>query len=439
MTVEKKIFVKTYGCQMNVYDSERMVSAMKPSGYVETKSAEDADLILLNTCHIREKAAEKIYSELGRMKSLKANKPDLKIGVAGCVAQAEGKEIMVRQPAVDLVVGPQSYHRLPTMMKTVNKGKRALDTEFPEEDKFDHLPTDLTKRSSPSAFLTVQEGCDKFCAFCVVPYTRGVEVSRSPEKIIDEANSLVDRGVVEINLLGQNVNAYSQNGFGVKFNLSKLIWKLSEIDGLKRIRFTTSHPNDMTEDLIEAHGSCSKLMPYLHLPVQSGSDSILKKMNRKHTADDYRKIIEKFRKVRPDLLLSGDFIVGFPGETDKDFLETLQLVKDIKYGQSYSFKYSSRPGTPAANREEVCESLKKDRLAELQLLLSKQQMDIQKSMIGKEVKVLFEKPGRLNNQMGGKSEYLHAVHVIGSSLKKGDIKSVKIINTEANSLGGVLI
>ena len=439
MTVEKKIFVKTYGCQMNVYDSERMVSAMKPSGYVETKSAEDADLILLNTCHIREKAAEKIYSELGRMKSLKANKPDLKIGVAGCVAQAEGKEIMVRQPAVDLVVGPQSYHRLPTMMKTVNKGKRALDTEFPEEDKFDHLPTDLTKRSSPSAFLTVQEGCDKFCAFCVVPYTRGVEVSRSPEKIVDEANSLVDRGVVEINLLGQNVNAYSQNGFGVKFNLSKLIWKLSEIDGLKRIRFTTSHPNDMTEDLIEAHGSCSKLMPYLHLPVQSGSDSILKKMNRKHTADDYRKIIEKFRKVRPDLLLSGDFIVGFPGETDKDFLETLQLVKDIKYGQSYSFKYSSRPGTPAANREEVCESLKKDRLAELQLLLSKQQMDIQKSMIGKEVKVLFEKPGRLNNQMGGKSEYLHAVHVIGSSLKKGDIKSVKIINTEANSLGGVLI
>ena len=424
---------------MNVYDSERMVSAMKPSGYVETKSAEDADLILLNTCHIREKAAEKIYSELGRMKSLKANKPDLKIGVAGCVAQAEGKEIMVRQPAVDLVVGPQSYHRLPTMMKTVNEGKRALDTEFPEEDKFDHLPKDLTKRSSPTAFLTVQEGCDKFCAFCVVPYTRGVEVSRSPEKIIDEANSLVDRGVVEINLLGQNVNAYSQNGFGVKFNLSKLIWKLSEIDGLKRIRFTTSHPNDMTEDLIEAHGSCSKLMPYLHLPVQSGSDSILKKMNRKHTADDYRKIIEKFRKVRPDLLLSGDFIVGFPGETDKDFLETLQLVKDIKYGQSYSFKYSSRPGTPAANREEVCESLKKERLAELQLLLSEQQMDIQKSMIGKEVKVLFEKPGRLNNQMGGKSEYLHAVHVIGGSIKKGDIKLVKIINTEANSLGGVLI
>lgn len=439
MTVEKKIFVKTYGCQMNVYDSERMVSAMKPSGYVETKSAEDADLILLNTCHIREKAAEKIYSELGRMKSLKANKPDLKIGVAGCVAQAEGKEIMVRQPAVDLVVGPQSYHRLPTMMRTVNKGIRAIDTEFPEEDKFDHLPKDLTKRSSPSAFLTVQEGCDKFCAFCVVPYTRGVEVSRSPEKIIDEANSLVDRGVVEINLLGQNVNAYSQNGFGVKFNLSKLIWKLSEIDGLKRIRFTTSHPNDMTEDLIEAHGSCSKLMPYLHLPVQSGSDSILKKMNRKHTADDYRKIIEKFRKVRPDLLLSGDFIVGFPGETDKDFLETLQLVKDIKYGQSYSFKYSSRPGTPAANREEVCESLKKERLAELQLLLSEQQMDIQKSMIGKEVKVLFEKPGRLNNQMGGKSEYLHAVHVIGGSIKKGDIKLVKIINTEANSLGGVLI
>jgi len=439
MTVEKKIFVKTYGCQMNVYDSERMVSAMKPSGYLETKFPEDADLILLNTCHIREKAAEKIYSELGRMKSLKSQKPDLKIGVAGCVAQAEGKEIMVRQPAVDLVVGPQSYHRLPSMMKTVNNGNRALDTEFPEEDKFDYLPKDFTKRSSPSAFLTVQEGCDKFCAFCVVPYTRGVEASRSPEKIIDEAKSLVDRGVVEINLLGQNVNAYSQNAFGKKFNLSRLIWKLSEINGLERIRFTTSHPNDMTEDLIEAHGNCNKLMPYLHLPVQSGSDSILKKMNRKHTSDDYRKIIEKLRKVKPDLLLSGDFIVGFPGETDQDFLETLRLVRDVQYGQSYSFKYSSRPGTPAASREEVSESLKKERLAELQLLLSEQQMAIQNSMIGKEVKVLFEKPGKLNDQMGGKSEYFHAVHVIGRSIKKGDIKRVKIINTETNSLGGVLV
>ena len=412
---------------------------MKPSGYVETKSPEKADLILLNTCHIREKAAEKIYSELGRMKALKLENPDLKIGVAGCVAQAEGKEIMIRQPAVDLVVGPQSYHRLPSMMKKVDKGIRALDTEFPEENKFDYLPKDLTKRSSPTAFLTVQEGCDKFCAFCVVPYTRGVEVSRPPETIIEEAKSLIDRGVVEINLLGQNVNAYSRVSSGQNFNLSKLIWRLSEIEGLERIRFTTSHPNDMSDDLIEAHQYCKKLMPYLHLPVQSGSDSILKKMNRKHTSDDYREIIEKLRNAKPDLLLSGDFIVGFPGETEADFMETLRLVKDIKYGQSYSFKYSARPGTPAANREDVCEEVKKERLAELQLLLTEQQMEIQKSMIGKEVKVLFEKPGRLKDQMGGKSEYLHAVHVIGKSIQKGDIKRVKIINSEKNSLGGILI
>ena len=439
MATEKKVFVKTYGCQMNVYDSERMVSVMKPSGYVETKSPEKADLILLNTCHIREKAAEKIYSELGRMKALKLENPDLKIGVAGCVAQAEGKEIMIRQPAVDLVVGPQSYHRLPSMMKKVDKGIRALDTEFPEENKFDYLPKDLTKRSSPTAFLTVQEGCDKFCAFCVVPYTRGVEVSRPPETIIEEAKSLIDRGVVEINLLGQNVNAYSQVSYGQNFNLSKLIWRLSEIEGLERIRFTTSHPNDMSDDLIEAHQYCKKLMPYLHLPVQSGSDSILKKMNRKHTSDDYREIIEKLRNAKPDLLLSGDFIVGFPGETEADFMETLRLVKDIKYGQSYSFKYSARPGTPAASREDVSEEVKKERLAELQLLLTEQQMEIQKSMIGKEVKVLFEKPGRLKDQMGGKSEYLHAVHVIGKSIQKGDIKRVKIINSEKNSLGGILI
>jgi tRNA-2-methylthio-N6-dimethylallyladenosine synthase len=273
----------------------------------------------------------------------------------------------------------------------------------------------------------------------VVPYTRGVEVSRPPETIIEEAKSLIDRGVVEINLLGQNVNAYSQVSYGQNFNLSKLIWRLSEIEGLERIRFTTSHPNDMSDDLIEAHQYCKKLMPYLHLPVQSGSDSILKKMNRKHTSDDYREIIEKLRNAKPDLLLSGDFIVGFPGETEADFMETLRLVKDIKYGQSYSFKYSARPGTPAASREDVCEEVKKERLAELQLLLTEQQMEIQKSMIGKEVKVLFEKPGRLKDQMGGKSEYLHAVHVIGKSIQKGDIKKVKIINSEKNSLGGILI
>jgi len=432
----KKVFVKTYGCQMNVYDSERMISAMEPSGYVETKSKEEADLILLNTCHIREKAAEKIYSELGRLKFLKEDNPDLKIGVAGCVAQAEGEEIMIRQPAVDLVVGPQSYHRLPSMVKTVTNGKRALNTEFPEENKFDHLPKDLKRRNNPTAFLTVQEGCDKFCAFCVVPYTRGVEVSRSPEKIIEEARSLVDRGVVEITLLGQNVNAYSNSHSGESYTLSKLIWKLSDISNLQRIRFTTSHPNDMSQDLIDAHRDCEKLMPYLHLPVQSGSDHVLKKMNRKHTADDYRRIIDKLRKARPDLLLSGDFIVGFPGETDEDFLDTLRLIKDIEYGQSYSFKYSARPGTPAANREEISEIVKKERLVELQTLLKEQQIRLQKKMIGREVKVLFEKPGRLAGQMVGKSEYLHAVHVTGDRIRSGDINKVRIITSETNSLSG---
>lgn len=421
---------------MNVYDSERMISAMEPSGYVETKSKEEADLILLNTCHIREKAAEKIYSELGRLKFLKEDNPDLKIGVAGCVAQAEGEEIMIRQPAVDLVVGPQSYHRLPSMVKTVTNGKRALNTEFPEENKFDHLPKDLKRRNNPTAFLTVQEGCDKFCAFCVVPYTRGVEVSRSPEKIIEEARSLVDRGVVEITLLGQNVNAYSNSHSGESYTLSKLIWKLSDISNLQRIRFTTSHPNDMSQDLIDAHRDCEKLMPYLHLPVQSGSDHVLKKMNRKHTADDYRRIIDKLRKARPDLLLSGDFIVGFPGETDEDFLDTLRLIKDIEYGQSYSFKYSARPGTPAANREEISEIVKKERLVELQTLLKEQQIRLQKKMIGREVNVLFEKPGRLAGQMVGKSEYLHAVHVTGDRIRSGDINKVRIITSETNSLSG---
>ena len=434
----KKVFVKTYGCQMNVYDSERMVSAMEPSGYVETKTKEEADLILLNTCHIREKAAEKIYSELGRLKFLKEDNPDLKIGVAGCVAQAEGEEIMIRQPAVDLVVGPQSYHRLPSLMKTVGLGQRALDTEFPEEDKFDHLPKDLKLRSNPTAFLTVQEGCDKFCAFCVVPYTRGVEVSRCPEKIVEEAKSLVERGVVEITLLGQNVNAYSYNHSGIQYGLSKLIWRLSDISKLQRIRFTTSHPNDMSQDLIDAHKHCDKLMPYLHLPVQSGSDNILKKMNRKHTADDYRRIIDKLRSARPDLLLSGDFIVGFPGETDEDFLDTLKLIKDVEYGQSYSFKYSARPGTPAANREEISEDIKKERLAELQKLLKEQQIKIQKDMIGKEVNVLFEKPGRFSDQMVGKSDYLHAVHVTESKIRPGDIYKVKIVNSETNSLSGII-
>ena len=347
----KKLYIKTYGCQMNVYDSERMSEALGGSGYVETTSPDDADMILLNTCHIREKAAEKIYSELGRYKGLKAEKPDLKIGVAGCVAQAEGQEIIRRQPMVDLVVGPQSYHRLPELEAKAGGGVKALDTDFPEEDKFEHLKARPKAARGPTAFLTVQEGCDKFCAFCVVPYTRGAEVSRPVARILDEARDLTERGVAEITLLGQNVNAYHGEGpDGQDWTLARLIRELAKIEALKRIRFTTSHPNDMDDDLIAAHGEVDKLMPYLHLPVQSGSDRILKAMNRKHTAESYLRLIERIRAARPGILLSGDFIVGFPGETDQDFEDTMQLVRDVGYGQAYSFKYSARPGPPAAER-----------------------------------------------------------------------------------------
>src|SRR6056297_1969945 len=365
MSAQKKLFIKTYGCQMNVYDSERMAEAMGGEGYSQTDRPEDADLILLNTCHIREKAAEKVYSELGRYKGLKAENPDLRIGVAGCVAQAEGAEIMRRQPMVDLVVGPQSYHRLPQLTARARAGEKALDTEFPEEDKFDHLTARPKAKRGPTAFLTVQEGCDKFCAFCVVPYTRGAEVSRPAQRVLTEARDLVERGVREITLLGQNVNAYHGHDGG----LAGLIRDLAGLDGLARIRFTTSHPNDMDDALIAAHGDCEKLMPYLHLPVQSGSDRILKAMNRKHTAADYIDIVGRLRAARPDLLLSGDFIVGFPGETEEDFEATMRLVETVGYGQSYSFKYSARPGTPAAEREEVPEDVKAERLARLQSLL----------------------------------------------------------------------
>ncbi len=351
MSAPKKLFIKTYGCQMNVYDSERMAEALGTQGYVATDKADEADMILLNTCHIREKAAEKVYSELGRLKVHKATNPDLKIGVAGCVAQAEGEEIMRRQPAVDLVVGPQTYHRLPQMMKAVERGERALDTDFPEEDKFLHLPKARGPKRAPAAFLTVQEGCDKFCSFCVVPYTRGAEISRPADRLLTEARDLVDRGVREITLLGQNVNAYHGQGLdGGEWGLARLIWALADIDGLDRIRFTTSHPNDMDDALIAAFADCDKLMPYLHLPVQSGSDKILKAMNRKHTAAGYIKLIERIRAARPDILISGDFIVGFPGEDDDDFQATLDLVAAVEYGTAYSFKYSARPGTPAAER-----------------------------------------------------------------------------------------
>ncbi|MEM8959457.1 MAG: tRNA (N6-isopentenyl adenosine(37)-C2)-methylthiotransferase MiaB, partial [Pseudomonadota bacterium] len=427
-----------YGCQMNVYDSERMAEALAPEGYSQTADASEADLILLNTCHIREKAAEKVYSELGRLKPLKAANPDLKIGVAGCVAQAEGEEITARQPLVDLVVGPQAYHRLPEMIARTQEGRRAIDTEFPEQDKFARLGA-RTKRSAPTAFLTVQEGCDKFCAFCVVPYTRGAEVSRPVAQVMAEAGDLADRGVREITLLGQNVNAYHGAGSGATWGLGRLLRALARIDGLERIRYTTSHPNDMNEDLIAAHADCPEVMPYLHLPVQSGSDRILKAMNRKHTASQYVDLIARIRAARPDILLSGDFIVGFPGETEADFADTLALVETVGYGQAYSFKYSPRPGTPAAEKPEVDPDVANDRLQRLQALLAAQQTAMQQAMVGRETAVLFEKRGREPGQLVGKSDYLQAVHAIAPSGLIGQIARVRITAAAAHSLAGELV
>jgi tRNA-2-methylthio-N6-dimethylallyladenosine synthase len=434
----KKLFIKTYGCQMNVYDSERMAEAMGGAGYIETATAEDADMILLNTCHIREKAAEKVYSELGRFRVLKEANPDLKIGVAGCVAQAEGAEIMRRQPLVDLVVGPQSYHRLPQLEVQTRAGKRALDTDFPEDDKFETLRHRPKAARGPAAFLTVQEGCDKFCAFCVVPYTRGAEVSRPANRILEEARDLVARGVREITLLGQNVNAYHGTDADGDWSLARLIRALDRIDGLERIRFTTSHPNDMSDDLIAAHGDCAKLMPYLHLPVQSGSDRILKRMNRNHTAEAYLRLIERIRAARPDILLSSDFIVGFPEEGEDDFTATLDLIRAVEFGQAYSFKYSPRPGTPAAERPDLPDDVMTDRLHRLQALLAQQQRRVQDSMVGREVAVLFERAGRMPGQMVGKSEYLHAVHVADAAAAIGQIARVRITASGTNSLSGEL-
>ncbi len=436
MAEPKKLFIRTYGCQMNVYDSERMTEVMGGEGYVATDRPEDADLILLNTCHIREKAAEKVYSELGRLKPLKAANPDLRIGVTGCVAQAEGEEIMRRQPAVDMVVGPQSYHRLPAMAAGAAP---AVEAEF-DEDKFDHLPARGPRAArAPSAFLTVQEGCDKFCAFCVVPYTRGAEASRPPARVLAEARDLVARGVREITLLGQNVNAYHGAGPDGEWSLARLIRELAKIDGLARIRFTTSHPNDMSDDLIAAHGAESKLMPYLHLPVQSGSDRILKAMNRKHSAESYLRVIERLRAARPDILISGDLIVGFPGETEADFEATMALVREVRYGQCYSFKYSARPGTPAAERDPVPAEIADDRLQRLQRLLAEQQRAAQEAMVGRDVSVLFEKPGRAAGQMVGKSEHLHAVHVADPGARAGEIARVRITSSAANSLAGAIL
>ncbi|MEM8569314.1 MAG: tRNA (N6-isopentenyl adenosine(37)-C2)-methylthiotransferase MiaB [Pseudomonadota bacterium] len=433
-TTGKKLFIKTYGCQMNVYDSERMASALEPSGYEAVSSPDTADLVLLNTCHIREKAAEKVYSELGRLRALKNANPEMVIGVAGCVAQAEGSEIAARAPVVDLIVGPQAYHRLPDMLDRVRKGQRPIETEFPVEDKFDHLPRESRKKE-PSAFLTVQEGCDKFCAFCVVPYTRGAEFSRPKERIETEARDLVERGVVEITLLGQNVNAYL-DASGT--DLAALIARLARIDGLERVRYTTSHPNDMNDALIEAHASEPKLMPYLHLPVQAGSDRILKAMNRRHTGEAYLSLISRIRAARPDIALSGDFIVGFPGETEEDFQATLDLVEEVGYAQAYSFAYSVRPGTPAAGRDDVPADVKSDRLQRLQALLRAQQSAFNRSLIGQTLPVLLEKPGRMSGQVAGRSPYLNAVHIPGQTELLGRVVPTRIVDATLNSLSGVL-
>ncbi|MCU0900628.1 MAG: tRNA (N6-isopentenyl adenosine(37)-C2)-methylthiotransferase MiaB [Cypionkella sp.] len=435
MTDAKKLFIKTYGCQMNVYDSERMAEAMGAEGYTLTEVVEEADMVLLNTCHIREKASEKLFSDLGRLRPLKDARPDLKIGVAGCVAQAEGAEIQRRMPLVDIVVGPQAYHRLPALVR--GSGPQ-VDTEFPPEDKFDHLPERRALRG-PSAFLTVQEGCDKFCAFCVVPYTRGAEVSRPVDRILTEARDLVSRGVREISLLGQNVNGYHGMGQGGAWTLGRLIRALAEIDGLARIRYMTSHPNDMDDDLVAAHGDVPQLMPYLHLPVQSGSDRILKAMNRKHTREDYFRIIDRIRAARPDILFSSDFIVGFPGESDADFADTLDLVRRVGYGQSYSFKYSPRPGTPAAEKPAVAPEVADSRLQELQALILDQQRARQEAMVGQEVTVLYEKAGRQAGQMVGKSDHLHAVHVNDPSGRIGELVRVRVLASSANSLSAVKI
>ncbi|MCT6860763.1 tRNA (N6-isopentenyl adenosine(37)-C2)-methylthiotransferase MiaB [Bartonella apis] len=439
----RKVYIKTYGCQMNVYDSERMGDSLDAEGYVATQSPDDADLILLNTCHIREKAAEKLYSDLGRLRVMREERDPSKpltIGVTGCVAQAEGEEILRRAPTVDLVVGPQTYHRLPELLRKVHEGKKIVETEYAVEDKFAHLPhhnRQAVKKRGVTAFLTVQEGCDKFCTFCVVPYTRGSEVSRPIGQIINEARELVDAGVKEITLLGQNVNGWhgiSQDGS--QWRLGNLLYELAKIDGLKRLRYTTSHPRDMDDSLIAAHGNLEMLMPYLHLPVQSGSDRILKAMNRQHKAADYLKLIERIRKARPDIAFSGDFIVGFPGETDEDFEATMKLVEEVGYSSAYSFKYSPRPGTPGATmKNHVDESVKDERLQRLQTLILDQQHRFLKSKIGERVEVLVEKAGRHDGQMVGRSPWLLPV-VVSTNAKIGEIIPVDITEALPNSLFG---
>ncbi|WP_300551527.1 tRNA (N6-isopentenyl adenosine(37)-C2)-methylthiotransferase MiaB [Maricaulis sp.] len=447
-STRKRLYIKTYGCQMNVYDSERMKDVLHPLGYEPSEAPDGADLVILNTCHIREKAAEKVYSELGRLRPLKEAKADeggMTIAVAGCVAQAEGAEIMKRAPVVDLVVGPQTYHKLPELIaKTHRERGEALDTEFEVEDKFDQLGNDRQVEGY-TAFVTVQEGCDKFCTFCVVPYTRGAEWSRPVDQIVAEVRALAAKGIREVTLLGQNVNAYhgaapaGREDEGT-WGLGQLVRHLALIGGIERIRFTTSHPRDMDDDLIQAFADTPKLMPYFHLPVQAGSDKILKAMNRQHTAEDYIAIIEKLRAARPDIAISGDMIVGFPGETDKDFEATMELVRQVNYASCFSFKYSKRPGTPgAAMFNQIDEAVKGERLQALQALLNEQQIAFNESQIGKQLPVLFEKPGRMAGQLHGRSPYLQAVHVEAPESLLGEIAMVEIEGASRNALTGRLV
>ncbi|WP_292052827.1 MULTISPECIES: tRNA (N6-isopentenyl adenosine(37)-C2)-methylthiotransferase MiaB [unclassified Brevundimonas] len=442
----KRLFIKTYGCQMNVYDSERMADVLRPLGYATTDTPEGADFVILNTCHIREKAAEKVYSELGKLRQMKDEKAAngqgaMTIAVAGCVAQAEGEEIMRRQPAVDLVVGPQAYHQLPELLtRTARARGERIGADFAPNEKFDALPV-ARGTDGVTAFLTVQEGCDKFCTFCVVPYTRGAEWSRPVKAVLEEARALADRGVREITLLGQNVNAYDGEGAdGKPFTLAKLAYALAEIPGIDRIRYTTSHPNDMSDDLIAAHADLQALMPYLHLPVQSGSDRILRLMNRKHGRQKYFDLIDRIREARPDMALSGDFIVGFPGETDRDFEDTLDLVRRVNYASAFSFMYSPRPGTPAATMAaQVPDDVAKARLHALQSLLTEQQVTFNQSLAGRVLPVLFEKKGRHGQQAIGRSPYLQSVHVEDADHLIGQIVEVEILSGQQNSLTGKLI
>ncbi len=441
----KKVFVKSYGCQMNVYDAARMSDVMVGQGYTETSGADDADLVILNTCHIREKAAEKVYSELGRLNELKQQRRseglETTIVVAGCVAQAEGREIIRRAPVVDAVIGPQSYHRLPDLLRIARETGHAVDTEFPEADKFGALPPqprDRIRSRGITAFLTIQEGCDKFCTFCVVPYTRGAEISRPVATVVEEASRLVEAGVREVTLIGQNVNAYHGLGAdGRTASLAGLVERLASIRGLARIRYTTSHPRDMSDDLLAAHRDVPQLMPYLHLPVQAGSDRILAAMNRKHRAADYLRAIERVRAARPDIAISSDFIVGFPGESEADFADTLRLAAEVRLAAAFSFKYSPRPGTPAAEMAgQVPEPVRSERLARLQERLETDRQAFNRATLGRVVDVLVEKPGRHPGQLAGKSPYLQAVQTSGVEAAIGDVVAVRATSLGPNSIFG---